>query len=239
MSWVLHHSPATGTDKVILLGIANHADSDGGNAWPSVATLATYARVSQRTVQESLRRLTAAGHLSVELQAGGTRQTRADRRPNLYTIHGVKPTAPGARDGVKVDVERGEVSRTHGVKPTAPEPSLEPSVEPSKVKTSAPLARKDEEIDPRLAEDARACAQFAFEQNPKPITRFVAVLDRCREVLSAGVHPDELCAVIAQGDVTWTRTALEFRLGQVKGARSGGGPKSAAAMAADYARSHR
>ena len=51
----LHHSRATGTDKVVLLGIANH-DGDGGS-WPAIATLAKYANVNERNTQKSIERL--------------------------------------------------------------------------------------------------------------------------------------------------------------------------------------
>lgn len=123
MVWVLNYAEVTGTDKVVLLGIANHADAHGENAWPSVATLARYAGVSERAVQYSLCRLADAGLIVVEKQAGGTHRTAPDRRPNLYSVlmDGVKPIAPR---GVKPASQRGEADCTPGVKPVAPEPSL-------------------------------------------------------------------------------------------------------------------
>lgn len=81
---VLHHSRARGTDKVVLLGIANH-DGDGG-AWPKVETLAQYANVSRSTVQEALTRLIASGELVRHQQAGGTASTAPGFRPNRYEI---------------------------------------------------------------------------------------------------------------------------------------------------------
>ena len=35
-------------DKLVLLALCERADDDGGNAWPSVATLARYAECSTR-----------------------------------------------------------------------------------------------------------------------------------------------------------------------------------------------
>lgn len=134
--WVLHHAPVSGTDKVLLLGIANHADSEGGNAWPSVHTLAKYANVSERSVQQSLRKLEESGLIRVRRQAGGLRDTRDDRRPNLYEVVmgqpalpvGVKRSSPRRRrDGVKSAAPRGEARFADGVKPASPEPSREPS----------------------------------------------------------------------------------------------------------------
>lgn len=134
MSWVLNNSPVRGTDKIILLGLANHADADGHNAYPSVARLARYANVSDRAVQQSLRNLENGGHIYRHFNEGGSAQQRADRRPNKYTVrmtNGVKESSPREDDGVKFDALRGEEQRTNGVKPTSPETSLEPSIEPS------------------------------------------------------------------------------------------------------------
>lgn len=84
MSVVLHHSKARGTEKLVLLGIANHA-GDGGS-FPKVETLARYANVTERAVQTAIAKLVSTGELLVERNAGGTRRTRPDARPNLYTL---------------------------------------------------------------------------------------------------------------------------------------------------------
>ena len=82
---VLHHSKAKGTDKLVLIGIANH-EGDGG-AWPSVETLAKYGDVDERTVRRSLRRLEKLGEITTHVQAGGPSGIPAWRRPNRYAIH--------------------------------------------------------------------------------------------------------------------------------------------------------
>lgn len=84
MAMVLHHSRAKGTAKLVLLGIANH-DGDGG-AWPSIATLATYANVHERNVQRSIDQLVSKGELVVHPNDGGTRDTPDRFRPNRYTV---------------------------------------------------------------------------------------------------------------------------------------------------------
>lgn len=81
---VLHHSQASGTDKLVLVGIANH-DGDGG-AWPAVPTLARYANVSDRTVQRSIEKLGRMGEIVVYTSAGGHRGTPDHKRPNRYEI---------------------------------------------------------------------------------------------------------------------------------------------------------
>lgn len=89
MATVLHHSQASGTAKVVLIGIANHA-GDGG-AWPSIASLAKYARVDERTVQRAIRKLEELGEIRVHAQSGGTRSTQDRYRPNRYDILVVCP----------------------------------------------------------------------------------------------------------------------------------------------------
>lgn len=86
LALVLHHSRAKGTDKLVLIGIANHA-GDGG-AWPSKATLARYANVNPQAVKRSLTRLVETGEVERITQAGWpTDQSMSDwHRPNLYRV---------------------------------------------------------------------------------------------------------------------------------------------------------
>lgn len=146
---VLHHSKAKSTDKLVLIGIANHA-GDGG-AWPSIATLARYANVSERTVQRAVDALARLGELHVERQAGGTPGMKDWQRPNRYDVtlscppgcdrsvsHRVKPLASAPAqlwiEGV-TPVSPGDTHVTGGVTPTSPggvtPTSPEPSIEPT------------------------------------------------------------------------------------------------------------
>lgn len=77
-NWVWEHSPAAGTELLMLLALADAADDYGRNAFPSVATLARKTRMTRRSVQRLLARLVEAGHIEVR-KAGG-------RRSNTYTL---------------------------------------------------------------------------------------------------------------------------------------------------------
>jgi len=137
---VLHHSKASKTAKLVLVGIANH-EGDGG-AFPSVATLAKYGGCSERQVQRYIAALVELGELRVFAQRGGTDEARPDRRPNLYRVlvgcpdwcdgttqhrrRGDTGDTPKA-NGVTSVTERGDTGDANGVTPTSPEPSLEPS----------------------------------------------------------------------------------------------------------------
>lgn len=144
---VLRYSRAKGTDKVVLIGIANH-DGDGG-AWPSIETLSGYANVDRRSVQRAISNLVEMGELEVVQQAGGTSSTRADRRTNLYRVlvappqNGVTSTPPRDTHGT----ERGDIHDANGVTSVTSRGDahaaltvLEPSTEPSTTSTPDPLS---------------------------------------------------------------------------------------------------
>lgn len=57
MNWVFQNSPATLGKRLVLLALADHADDEGFDAYPSVATIAQKARMSERAVQYALRQL--------------------------------------------------------------------------------------------------------------------------------------------------------------------------------------
>ncbi|MEX0158208.1 MULTISPECIES: helix-turn-helix domain-containing protein [unclassified Microbacterium] len=78
----LHHSRATGSAKLVLIGIANH-DGDGG-AWPSIDTLAKYAGVAPRNVQMAIKKLEALHEVRRFVQAGGDHRIADHQRPNRY-----------------------------------------------------------------------------------------------------------------------------------------------------------
>jgi hypothetical protein len=144
MAIVLHHSRSRGTDKVVLLGIANH-DGDGG-AWPTLATLARYANVDVRNVRAALRRLESAGEIRTHLNDGGTRRTPGHERPNRYEITICCPVECDRTSNHRMPGDYGYSCRQGGMPasppprmpasppprmPASPEPSPEPSDEPS------------------------------------------------------------------------------------------------------------
>lgn len=149
ISWVLSCSEATGTQRLLLVGLANHADEDG-EAWPGIALLARYAHVSESAARRALQALESDGQLRIEKNAGGTRKTPGNRKPNRYTLlsegepltldralAGVararpqddEPGVAFEASGVAFDDARGRVAAR--VKPSLENPQLEPSEEHS------------------------------------------------------------------------------------------------------------
>jgi hypothetical protein len=59
------------SEKLVLLILANFAD-DGGRCWPSVATIARKANLTERGSRRIIRRLEEAGHIRTEYSRGRT-----------------------------------------------------------------------------------------------------------------------------------------------------------------------
>jgi len=72
ISWALNLAPVpadrggqpSSACKFVLVGLANHAGSDGTGAFPSVATLVPYTGLAERTVRTCLDRLAAEDIIS-------------------------------------------------------------------------------------------------------------------------------------------------------------------------------
>lgn len=148
IAWVLRHSTAKGTDRLVLIGLADHADADDWIAWPSVDTLATYACTSRRSVQRALRSLEESGRVKPVALPPRAPAMRSDRTPVPYLIrnddgasewhpvddgHGASPRPDGASSARG----RGDTGDEDGASPVSPEPCVEPSLEPSKNRDAA------------------------------------------------------------------------------------------------------
>jgi hypothetical protein len=73
--------------KYVLVGLANHADPDGGAAFPSVATLVRYTGLSERPVRTCLDRLEAGGIIRpCDPGIVAARIKRAGRRPKGWEL---------------------------------------------------------------------------------------------------------------------------------------------------------
>lgn len=79
MNWVWTESTTGGTERLLLLAIADNAADDGTNAYPSLATLARKVRLDERTVRRLLRKLESARHIAVSVGTG-------PRGTNRYTV---------------------------------------------------------------------------------------------------------------------------------------------------------
>ena len=71
-NWVITYSKQKGSALLVLLMIANHAHSDGTNAFPSIKTLAKECRLSERQITRIVGQLEQSGELLIERSIGRT-----------------------------------------------------------------------------------------------------------------------------------------------------------------------
>jgi DNA-binding transcriptional MocR family regulator len=81
IAWVLDHSQAMGTDRLVLIALANHYNASTGECYPGQRQVAHEANVDQSTVARSVRRLIALGE--VEATPGRGRATTKYHLPWL------------------------------------------------------------------------------------------------------------------------------------------------------------
>lgn len=208
MTWVWESSRAEGMDRLVLLAIADNANDQGANAWPSVATIAGKAKVSERTVQRCVKSLQLLGELEVVI--GGGRHN-----VNIYTVlmNGRQDVTPSESHPVNVtpivDRERVTTSqeRVSGspetVTPVSPEPSLTIK-EPSKTLSSA---RADVE---RICGHLADAVQANGSKRPRVTDRWRS---SARLLLDAdGKTEDQIHNAIAwcQGDEFWRANILSL-----------------------------
>jgi hypothetical protein len=90
MTAVLHHSKASGSTKLVLMGIAYHMGKDGLNGcWPSQGTLAEYSNISIRQVQRAINTLVEIGELEVITHGAWAKGSNA--QTNVYYMTDLCP----------------------------------------------------------------------------------------------------------------------------------------------------
>jgi len=81
MNWVWASSPTSGNERLVLLALADACSRDDGTGcWPSAATIARKANISDRTVRRVIARLEAEGQVIVHRGGGRAGST------NSYTV---------------------------------------------------------------------------------------------------------------------------------------------------------
>ena len=98
MSIIWERSERSGSELLLLLALADHAD-DSGACYPSVSRLAAKTRMSERSVQYMLRSLVESGELQIQ-QGGGRSNTNVYRLCPPPAVPEKVQTIPG--NGAKI-----------------------------------------------------------------------------------------------------------------------------------------
>lgn len=133
-----------GSERDVLLALADHADDDGTRIYPSMEYLAWKVGLTKRRTQQIVSSLRDRGVLIVVQEA--TRYEPTHYRMDLSQVPSKAPR-PGVQSASPL-AGRGEISGGSGVKSEAtrgetqasPKPSREPSLEPS---ANKPRAREE------------------------------------------------------------------------------------------------
>ncbi len=92
VSAVLKHSRATGSDRLVLLVLASHADEETFECYPSRDLLCQEAAMSERNLIYCLRKLEGTGELTIS--RGNGRGNLTTYQINLEGAERVQSTAP-------------------------------------------------------------------------------------------------------------------------------------------------
>ena len=149
ISWVLRHSPATGSRRLVLIVLADHANADGTRSYPSLETIRQEARLGSRTtVKDSLRDLRAAGLIR--------RTGTAEQGQAIYQVMMGNEGASFRRESNSELLGNGEPDSDPGqIAPPGqpdPEPSLGTVQEPSSLEKDGSTDVSGPEIDGELVE---------------------------------------------------------------------------------------
>lgn len=165
---VFERYPAGGGEMLLALALADCADHDGTNIYPSIETLASMTRQSERAVQYQLRRMEESGWLILENSGLGGRTPRRNGvshtrryRINPEWIKGANfaPFQKGAdgdakgckseHERVQNEAQKGANGRTKGCKAFAP------NIEATKSNQEHPTPRECESVGLSEADIAR------------------------------------------------------------------------------------
>ncbi|SDD59031.1 Helix-turn-helix domain-containing protein [Actinokineospora iranica] len=199
LNWALNHAPAFENEDprkrphlvLVLIGLANHADNRGRNAFPSNETLCRYTRLSESTVRRCLKRLLELG--VIRLGDSRIQALQAKKRYRRSTVYDLAmsevsygPSNKGIREETDAHTSPAEASYQvdRGVTPAeeigrmTPKPSLNhPGNRPQSIEDQV-----DESNDPPTSEPSSPAAELVaglnFGKHPRPSQAQAADLAR-------------------------------------------------------------
>lgn len=116
--------------QAVLLAMADHAQDDGTDVFPSVARLAWKTGYDKRQVQRIIKELRK---VRVLIEVAAAAQHRPiEYRINLHAAMSKPPFVANAAPAPRGDISggRGDTTGRSGVTPRPPEPSVDPPVKP-------------------------------------------------------------------------------------------------------------
>lgn len=219
MTDVWDNGPGDKSETLILLALADFCNDDG-ECWPSVATIAAKARMTERGAQKIIARLVEIGWL--EIQEGGGR-----RNCNLYRIKNPEPRSP------RTTFTPNAIAETPNTVPKNPEPR---SPEPLRTIKEPSLIKECDEILPTLSqwcstEAAKSFMAYRRKQKGKALTLTAArrQAEQLKIIFNAGMDTNDALGMAEERgwqsvQADWYFKAKGTRNGEQSHSNSGRGP---------------
>jgi len=222
IDWVLAHSRTTGSDRLVLISLANHSSGEphegAWESWPGVSLIGQEAGLRRdRATTEAIGRLVAQGAIERHLNAAPDGRMAANRRTNLYRIllsGGMQCGRSrcswcGPEVGGRPEGGQKQGGQKGGDKPTTKDPTPTPKPLAPPGPEGRPTAPQDLTLQPTptkterkqaTAPEARPhsatadrLARAEWERLPtKPVAGFLALRARVEEALDAGYTEAQL-----------------------------------------------
>lgn len=132
MSEVFSNSRSEGTNRLVMLALADHCGDDG-LCFPGILKIAEKCRVSERSVQRAISELEALGELSVKRGQGMKTESGWTNLFKLSVPRGdnLSPLPGTTHQAVTDKAPSGDIQGAQAVTALSPKPSGEPSDKPS------------------------------------------------------------------------------------------------------------
>jgi hypothetical protein len=155
MNWVWANSPTSGNERLVLLALADACSRDDGTGcWPSAATIARKANISDRTVRRVIARLEADGHVRVHRGGGRAGAT------NSYTVvTGIHSPGQAVTPDILSGGDTGDTPPRTQPCPGTPDTAVSPDPPPNHQRTAA---RAGPRAQPATAPPATAAGTGEF-----------------------------------------------------------------------------
>jgi DnaD/phage-associated family protein len=174
-------------DLLVLLALADHADHNGNNAYPSLALIAWKIGASERTVSRALKRLERAGILEARQRPGKT---------TIYSIHPERATQ-------KAPFKTTDPGHSY-VTPAKLSPLTS---QPKNVRGTPGIAVSPEPSITNHPTTTAAAVAVVTESEPERPTVFAEYERQFGLTLTAGIA-DTLKEMVRDYGDDWTRDAL-------------------------------
>ena len=164
-SWVWKHSPTKGSERILLLSLADNSN-DQGFCWPSLNTIAKRCKMSRRYAQRIVHNLESEGHIIIHYRRDDERDLN---KSNMYQVV-VNRSSSGSE---LLTTTPSEQETTRVVNRSSPKSSLNRNKEPKEkestpdgVRPSTPYVLNSEKME-RCFSEARGCPLPDWEHDPK------------------------------------------------------------------------